>query len=136
MLLAQLSASFQSCPLLSTSKLGPLVLIPRWVDLCMFYGPVSLSNELSCEAGSFYCCCLNPHPLWYFPSEVLRFYFPALEPWVVWSVWLPSCSSQFICTRLWDCPATSYFFTHPVLNSLACRASSPPHLPSPPLVPV
>ena len=34
MLLAPLSAGFQSLPPLSTIKLGPLVLIPGWVGLC------------------------------------------------------------------------------------------------------
>ena len=37
-----------------------LVLIPRWVGLCTFWDPVGLSNELSCEAGSF-SRHLNPH---------------------------------------------------------------------------
>ena len=41
---------------------------------------MGLSNELSCEAGSF-SCCLNPHRC--FQLEVLRLYFPALGPWVV-----------------------------------------------------
>ena len=36
-----------------------LVLFPKWVGLCRFYEAVGLSNELSCEAGSFSCCCLN-----------------------------------------------------------------------------
>ena len=54
---------------------------------------MDLSKELSCEAGSF-SCCLNPHR--FFQSKVLRLYFPALEPWVAWSVSLPSCSSWFI----------------------------------------
>ena len=40
--------------------------------------------------------------------QVLRHYFPVLEPWVVQSVlsWhcpLPYCSSQFVCTRMWYC---------------------------------
>ena len=69
--------------------------IPRWVVLCMFQDPVGVSNELSCEDGSF-SCRLNPHR--FFQSEVLRLYFPMLEPWVVQSVSLPSFSSQFICT--------------------------------------
>ena len=55
---------------------------------------------LSCEAGSF-SRCLTPHR--FFQSEVLRFYFTTLEPWDVWSVLLPSCSSWFICTQMWDC---------------------------------
>ena len=40
----------------------------------------------------------------FFQSEVLRLYFPTLDPWVVWSVLLPSCSSQFICMEMWDHP--------------------------------
>ena len=53
--LAQLSAGFQSLPPLPTIKLGPLVLLPKWVGLCTFWDPVGLSNKLSCEAGSFSC---------------------------------------------------------------------------------
>ena len=62
---------------------------------------MGLSNELSSEAGSF-SCCLNPHRI--SQSKDLRLYFPTLEPWVVWSLSLPSCSSQFICRQMWDCP--------------------------------
>ena len=61
---------------------------------------MGLFNELSCEAGSFSHCHLNPHRC--FSSEVLRLYFPALEPWVARSVSLPSCSSWFMCTQMWD----------------------------------
>ena len=63
-----------------------LVLVPRWVGLCMFLDPVGLSNKLSCEAGSFSCCC-NHHR--FLQSEVVRLSFLVLEPWVVWSVLLP-----------------------------------------------
>ena len=80
MQLVQLSTSFQSLPLLPTSKLALLVLIPGWVGLCTFWDPVGLSNELSCEAESFSCCRLNPHRC--FQSELLRLYFPELQPWV------------------------------------------------------
>ena len=38
-----------------------LVLIPEWVGLCTFWDPVDLSNELSCEAWSFFHCRFNPH---------------------------------------------------------------------------
>ena len=75
------------------------------------------SSKLSCEAGSF-SHHLNPHR--FFQSEVLRFYFPSLEPWVAWSVLLPSCSSWFICMQMWD---------HPVYQPPPCCASSPPQLP-------
>ena len=42
---------------------------------------MGLSNELSCEAGSFSCYRFNLHRC--FQLEVLRLYFPALGPWVV-----------------------------------------------------
>ena len=43
------------------SNWAPLVLIPKWVGLCTLSSPVGLSNELSCEAGSFSHCRLNLH---------------------------------------------------------------------------
>ena len=61
---------------------------------------MGLSNELSCDTGRFFHQH-NPH--WFFQSEVLRLYFPMLEPWVARSVSLPSCSSKFIHTQMWDC---------------------------------
>ena len=91
-----------------------LVLIPGWVGLCTFQDPVGLSNELSYEVGSF-SCHFNPHR--FLHSEVLRLYFPTLEPGVVQSVLIPSCSSQFICTQMWDCQLPP------------CHMSSPPWLP-------
>ena len=42
-----------------------LVLIPWWVGVCMFWDPVGLSNELSCEAESL-SCCPNPHRCFFF----------------------------------------------------------------------
>ena len=85
---------------------------------------MGLSNELSCEARSFSHHC-NPHR--FLQSEVLRLYFPALEPWVAGSVSLPSCSSQFIRTQTWD---------RPVCQPLPCRESLHLGCPSPPLIPV
>ena len=78
---------------------------------------MGLSNELSCEAGSF-SHPLNPHR--FFQSEVLRLYFLALEPWVLQSVSLLSCSSRFIRTLMWD---------YPVFQPLPCHVSSLPWLP-------
>ena len=51
---------------------------------------MGLCNELSCEVGSF-----SGHlsPCSFFHSEVLRLYFPTLEPWVAGFVLFPSCSS-------------------------------------------
>ena len=75
------------------------------------------SNELSCESGSFFCR-LNSHR--FFHSEVLRLYFPRLEPLVACSVLLLSCSSQFIRTQMWNCL---------VLQLPPFPESSPPRLP-------
>ena len=54
---------------------------------------------MNCEAGSFFNC-YNAHR--FLQPEVLRLSFPVLEPWVAWSVSLPSCSSWFTCTQVWD----------------------------------
>ena len=78
---------------------------------------MGLSNKLSCEAQSF-SCRLNPHR--FFQSEILRLYFHAMELWVSRSVWLPSCSSRFICTQIWD---------HSLHQLPLCSASSPSELP-------
>ena len=43
------------------SNWAPLVLVPEWVGLCTLSAPVGLSNDLSCEAGTFSCCRPNPH---------------------------------------------------------------------------
>ena len=107
-----------------------LVLIPGWVGLCTFQDPVGLSNELSCEAGSFCCCHLNPHR--YFQLEALRLYFPMLEPWVVWSVSLPRCSSQFI--RMWIAQLARSCLSHPVLQTPPCHKSSLPSYTALPLL--
>ena len=53
---------------------------------------MGVSNGLSCEAGSF-SHCLSSHRC--FQSEVLRLYFPTLNPWALLSVSLPRCFSQF-----------------------------------------
>ena len=78
---------------------------------------MGLSSKLSCEAGSFSHHC-TPH--WFFQSEVLRLYFPMLEPSVAWSISIRSCSSQFICRHKWD---------HPVCQQLPYHESSLPLLP-------
>ena len=82
---------------------------------------MDLSNEFSCEAGSLSRHC---HTHRFLQPEVLRLYFPALEPWVLWSVWLPSCSSQFIHMNVGppDLPAA-------VLPTSVCQLL--PHPPSP-----
>ena len=44
---------------------------------------------------------MPPQPPWVFSIRGLRLYFPELEPWIVQSVSLPHCSSQFIYARMW-----------------------------------
>ena len=85
---------------------------------------MGLSNKLSCEAGNFSRC---PSPHRFFQSEVLRPYFPVLEPWVAKSVWFYSCSSWFIHMQMWD---------HWLHEPPPCHESSLPSCPSPPLLPV
>ena len=52
-------------------------------------------------------------------AEFLSISFVVLEPWVVWSVSFPSCSSWFIHMQMQD---------HPVCQPPPCCQSSPPHL--------
>ena len=83
---------------------------------------MGLSNELCCEAGSFSHCHLNP-PRCPQP-EVLRLYFPVLEPSVAQSVSLPSCSSWFIHTQMWDC-LVHHPRPHLLWSSSCCLATNP-----------
>ena len=60
MVLAPLSAGFQPLPPPPTIKLGPSGTPSRVGGLVHALGPCGSLNKLSCEAGSFSCCCLNP----------------------------------------------------------------------------
>ena len=86
------------------------VLIPRWVGLCTFQNPVGPSSGLSWD--------------WEFPlppqPPIFDRGFEALVSRVVWSVSLPSCSSQLMHTQMWD---------HPVCQLLLCCTSLPPWFP-------
>ena len=122
---------FSHFPGYPQSNWALLVLIPGWVGFCMFWDPVGLSNDLSCEAGSFSCCCLNPHRC--FQSEVLRLYFPALEPWVA----RLSCSPVFPPGLFAHKCGTAQSASHcSPQSSSSCLAMSPRHpgCPSPPLL--
>ena len=126
MLLTQLLASFQSLPQLPTNKSVPSGGESHVCGLVYVLGPQGLSNELSCEAGSFSCChnshrCIDP--------EVLRLYFPTLEPWVARSVSLPSCSSWFIHNECGNNHSISHHLTRLILQPQPCCASFPPWLP-------
>ena len=87
---------------------------------------MDLSNDISCESGSFSCCweflLLPPQPPRVFSLKGSRLYFPALEPWVARSVLLPLCSSWFIFARMWG---------HRVCQPQPCCESSPPGCLSP-----
>ena len=85
-----------------------LVLIPGWVGLCMFWAPVGLSNELSCEAGSFSHCRLNPTGVF---SQTFESLFP--------SAGTLGCR---VCCQ--------------VIQPPPCLKSSPSGCPSPPLLQV
>ena len=70
-----------------------------------------------------------------FSIRGLRLYSPALKLWVALSVPLPSCSSLFICSRMWDRPVQNPP-PQQVLQPLPWHESSLPTCPSPPLLPV
>ena len=75
-------------------------------------------------------------PTGFFQSEVLRFYFLALEPWILGSILLPSCSSHLSAHKLGlpilpatTLPALKLLKLLPVLKLLPLRKSSPLWLP-------
>ena len=118
MLLAQLLAGFQSPAPLLTNKLGPSGADSPggWFCVCsrtLWVSPMNSSVSLGISAMS------APHR--FFQSEGLRLYFPVLEPWIVWSVSLPSCSSQFIPMQIWDCPVLQPPALPQVLSTLAAH---------------
>ena len=95
-------------------------------------GPCGLSNELSCEAGSFFGCC-NSHK--FLQPEVLRLYFSGLHglyysPVVNLGLSALKCGTAPVCQLLPCQPQSSmYHLACPVLQLLLCCASSPPWLP-------
>ena len=115
-------ASFQSLPLLPTSKLGPSD-VDSLVDGFVYILGPHWSNELSCEAGNF-SCHRNTHRI--LQPEILKLYFPTLETWVVWSVSPLGCS-----------PGLPAHKCGTALHQLPpCHESSLPSCPSPPLLSV
>ena len=94
---------------------------------------MGLSSELSYEAGSF-SCHFNPHRI--FQSEVLRLYFPTLEPWLRGlsrSPVFPPSLSAHTCriTR-----SASHRLAPSSSQPPLCCDSSLPICSSPPLLPV
>ena len=83
MSLAPLSAGFQSCPLLPTSKLGLSHADSRVDGFVYILGPCgSLSRPL---LGGWEFLLLLPQPPQVFSVSGLRLHFPVLEAWVAWS---------------------------------------------------
>ena len=84
MLLAQLSAGFQSLPLLPISEVGPCG-ADSWVGGFMHVlGPCGSLQQPLLWGWEFLRCHLNPHRC--FQSEALRLYVPLLRHWVARSV--------------------------------------------------
>ena len=81
-----------------------------------------LSHELSCEAGSFPHCSLNPPQV--FSVSGLRLYFPMLELWVVQSV-----TQSTSCSFAHPAPQSATSLGPPTAVSPLC-----PGCPSPPLL--
>ena len=111
---------------------------------------MGLSSELSCEAGSFSCCRLNPH--WCLQSEVRGLTSLSWSPGL-WSLLcspaVPPSLSKSTCgaagsatTTLWGLLAAAWpapFHSLPpcwVPQPPPCCESSPLGCPSPPLLPV
>ena len=118
MLLAWLSAGFQSLPRLPTIKLGPSG-ADSWVSgfVCIL-GPCGSLQRTLLWGWEF---ILLPQPPQVFSVRGFEALFPpTLEPWVAWSVLLPSCSFWFIHMQMWD---------RPVFQPLPYHKSSPPWLP-------
>ena len=131
MVLAWFSPAFSHFPRYPQANWALLVLIPWWVGLYMLWDPMGLSNTLSCEARSSSLRC-NPHR--FFQLEVLGLYFPKQEPWVVWSVSLPICSSGLSAHKYGTAGSASCRLAH----LFCCLAVSPlrPGCPSLLLLPV
>ena len=101
-----------------------LMLIPKCVCVCVCSRPLWVYNKLSCEAGSFSCCCLNPYRC--LQSEVWGL-LSRLELWVAGSAtWSTSCSLALPHHN----PLPHGIHQPP----LPCE-SSPPSCPAPPLPP-
>ena len=130
---APLSARLQSLPPVPTIKMGPFGADP-WVGGLVHTLGLCGSLQRTLLWG-WESLLLPPQPPQVFSIRGLRLYFPTLEPWVVQSVSLPSCSSQFIRTWVRD-----HLLHQPPPNwipqQLPCPESSPPSCPSPLLLPV
>ena len=128
--LALLSAGFPSLPLLPTIKLGPSG-ADSWVAWLVYILGLCWSLQWTLLWGWEFLPLL-PQPALVFSIKGLRLYFLPLELYVFL---LPSCSSQVICTQMWNHPVGNPL-PHRVLQPPPCRESSLSSCPSPPFLPV
>ena len=101
-----------------------LVLIPGWVDSCMFQDPMGLSNQLSCEAGSFFCC-LNSHRFFY-SQRFWGFISPRWNPELSGLSCSPDVPSSLSAHKCGTARSTS---RHLTVSPLCPGCWSPPLLP-------
>ena len=118
---------FSHFPCYPQSNWPILMLIPRWVGLCTSRTPwISPMNSPVRRAVS---------PATATPTGVVGGFeasFPCTGALDCRSLLLPSCSSWFIRTRMWDGPLLQ-LPPHLVHQLPPCQESSPPSCPSPPL---
>ena len=93
---------------------------------------MGLSKGLSCKTGSFFCCH-SPHR--FLQLEVLKLYFPVLEPWIVFShsPVVPPGLFACECGTAWS---ASCRLIHLVLQPCLAMVPLCPGCWSPPLLPV
>ena len=137
MVLALFSAGFQSLPLLPASKVGPSGADSHMGGFVYVWDSVGLSNELSCEAGSFFCCCLSPQGVFNQWFEAL---FPCTGALGLLSLFCSPCvpPGLSVCEcgiagSVSHCFAGSASHSLPASCSLAHPAPQPQPHPGPPL---
>ena len=127
---APLSTGFQSLPPLPIIKLGPSGAGSRVGGLVHTLGPMGLSNDLSCEAGSFSCCLPNPHGC--FQSEVWGFISRSWSPGLCGLLCSPPFVPVYLCenvglrgaTRHSACPVLRHSESGPLgLSVRECGAA-------------
>ena len=119
----QPSAGFQSLLPLRTIKFGPSCANYEVGGFVYILGPCG-SLQWTFLSGWEFLPLLQPSQV--FQSEVLRVYFSTLEPWVAWSVSLPTYSSQFIHIQMWDY-LLCQLLPLPVCPLLPCLSRSSRH---------
>ena len=118
-------------PPLPTSKVGPFGAASWLGGFVHALGPCGSPQQTLLWGWEF--LLLLPQPPRVFSIKGLRLYFPELELWVLWFILLPSCSSWFICTQMWDHPVHNLLPAQvhqlpPCLESSLSSCLSPPHL--------